>query len=105
MEINNKGKLSNVLLKYNLASITGHNGILGYKDNNFHVIGNDFKSARLEGFNMEGYELSSFGVSNKIELLYKISYDLQVLFNENECIEGNYFIGYDDGNTFKVEMK
>lgn len=102
MEIGNKEKLANVLLKYNLASIKGNNGTLGYKDNEFYIVGNEFKSAKLEGFNMMGYELSSFGVSNEIELLYKIADELKEVFDEREVIEGNYFIGFDDGNIFKV---
>ncbi|WMT18176.1 hypothetical protein [Parageobacillus toebii] len=94
-------ELADILFKYNLACIKSDNGIIGYKDGKFKMLNNTFVSAIPEGIEMSGY-----GVKHKKEPLEKIVEDLKYGFKKNKmgAIEGNYFIGFDDGNKFKIRV-
>ena len=95
-------ELADILFKYNLACIKSDNGIIGYKDGKFKMLNNTFVSAIPEGIEMSGY-----GVKHKKELLEKkIVEEIKDCFKKNKmgAIEGNYFIGFDDGNKFKIRI-
>jgi hypothetical protein len=99
-------ELADILFKYNLACIKSDNGIIGYKDGEFKMLNNTFVSAKPKGIEMSGYSLDVYGVKNKRELLMKIVEDIKDCFDRNwiGAIEGNYFIGFDDGNKFKISI-
>jgi hypothetical protein len=94
-------ELADILFKYNLACIKSNNGIIGYKDGEFKMLNNTFVSAIPEGI-----EISGYGVKHKKEPLEEIVEDLKYCFKKNKmgAIEGNYFIGFDDGNKFKIRV-
>jgi hypothetical protein len=94
-------ELADILFKYNLACIKSDNGIIGYKDGEFKMLNNTFVSAIPEGI-----EISGYGVKHKKEPLEEIVEDLKYCFKKNKmgAIEGNYFIGFDDGNKFKIRV-
>jgi hypothetical protein len=99
-------ELADILFKYNLACIKSDNGMIGYKDGEFKVLNNTFVSAKPKEIEMSGYSLEVYGVNHKEELLEKIVEDIKDCFKKNEmgAIEGSYFIGFDDGNKFKIRI-
>jgi hypothetical protein len=108
MEMNSEfmKELADILYKYNLACIKSDNGIIGYKGGEFKIFNNTFVSAKPKGIEMSGYSLDVYGVKNQRELLMKIAAEIKDCFDKNrmDAIEGEYFIGFDDGGKFKISI-
>jgi hypothetical protein len=99
-------ELADILFKYKLACIKSDNGMIGYKDGKFKILNNTFVSAKPKDIEMSGYSLDLYGVKDKREFLMKIVEEIKDCFDKNQIdvIEGDYFIGFDDGNKFKISI-